>query len=177
MPGQTRKLRLYEALELRGEYDARIRTLAECLPEKRENRGRFFARDDDVVTRPAPGFDIAKVREDVAALETRRRKLNAAIQETNFRNTIEMQGGLLSLAEALDLRKALNTKIGDLHTQVTSAAWHRVIYKEGRDIIQEGHLDYGRCVEDLDRARLDFRHLKRELRTASFRLEVDFKDE
>lgn len=177
MSADNRELKLFEALELRAEYDARIKTLSECLPEKHENRGRFLVREDDVVNRPAPGFDIAKVRESIASLEQKRRKLNAAIQETNFRNTVEVQGRPLSLTEALDLRKALNTKIGELHAQVTSAAWQRVIYKEGRDIVQESHLDYSRCVADLDRARLDFRALNRGLRTASFELEVDFRDE
>jgi hypothetical protein len=86
-------------------------------------------------------------------------------------------GRSLTLAEALDLRKALNTRIGDLHTQVTSSAWQRVIYKEGRDIVQETHLDYARCVDELGRARLEFRHLNRALRAASHRLEVDFRDE
>ena len=34
-------IRLYEALELRGEYDARIKTLRDCLPEARQNRNLF----------------------------------------------------------------------------------------------------------------------------------------
>ncbi len=177
MSPENRKLRLFEALELRAEYDARIKTLTECLPEKRENRGRFLIREDDVVTRPAPGFDPSKVRQEIASLEQKRRKLNAAIQETNFRNTLELEGRPQSLAEALDVRKGLNTRIGELHALVTSAAWERVIYKEGRDIIQQSHLDYAGCAADLDRARLDFRELNRKLRTASFTLEVDYRDE
>ncbi len=177
MATEKRKLKLFEALELRAEYDARIKTLSECLPEKRETRGRFLVREDDVVTRPAPGFDPTKAREEIASLEQKRRKLNAAIQEANFRNTVELEGRAISLAEALDFRKGLNTRIGELHAQVTSAAWQRVIYKEGRDIVQESHLDYGRCSVDLDRARLEFRDLNRKLRTASFALEVDFRDE
>ncbi len=177
MPMDNKKLRIFEALELRAEYDARIKTLSECLPEKRENRGRFLYGTDDIVTRPAPGFEMAKVRDESAALDQKRRKLNAAIQEANFRNTVEIQGHALSLAEALDARKALNTKIGDLHAQVTSAAWERVIYKEGRDIVQESHLDYLRSAADLDRARLEFRELNRALRAASFAVEVNFRDE
>ena len=43
------KLYLYEALELRGEYDARIKTLKDCLPETRRNRGGFsFSREDEL---------------------------------------------------------------------------------------------------------------------------------
>lgn len=177
MSTDRRKLKLFEALELRAEYDARVKTLSECLPEKRENRGRFLSREEDYVNRPAPGFDVAKVRENIAVLEQKKRKLNAAIQETNFRNTIEIRGGNVSLAEALDLRKALNTKIGELHAQVTSSAWEKVIYKEGRDIVQASHIDYARSLADLDQARLDFRELNRKLRAASFTLEVEFRDE
>lgn len=177
MSDEKRKLKLFEALELRSEYDARIKTLSECLPEKKENRGRFLMREEDAVSRPAPGFDMARVRADLGALEQKRRKLNAAIQETNFRNTVEGKDGPLSLTEALDLRKALNTRIGELHAQTTAAAWQRVIYKEGRDIVQESHLEYARCVADLDRARLEFRALNRRLRTASFLQEVNFLDE
>ena len=45
---KKRQLYLYEALELRAEYDARIKTLKDCLPETRQNRGRsFFSRDDE----------------------------------------------------------------------------------------------------------------------------------
>ena len=177
MPVKSGKLKLFEALELRAEYDARVKTLSECLPEKRETRGRYLIREEDIVTRPAPGFDPDKSRKEIAALEQKRRTLNAAVQAANFHNTIELEGGAVTLAEALDLRKSLNTRIGEMHTQVTSAAWQRVIYKEGRDIVQESHLDYARCLEDLDRARREFRDLNRKLRTASFLLEVDFRDE
>ena len=177
MSPENRKLKLFEALELRAEYDARMKTLTECLPEKRENRGRFLIREDDVVTRPAPGFDPGKARQEIATLEQKKRKLNAAIQETNFRNAVELEGRSLSLAEALDVRKGLSTRIGELHALVTSAAWERVIYKEGRDIVQQSHLDYASCSRDLDRARLDFRELNWKLRTASFALEVEFTDD
>ncbi|HUZ17186.1 MAG TPA: hypothetical protein VMV68_02290 [Spirochaetia bacterium] len=177
MVEKKENLRLFEALELRSEYDARIKTFAECLPERHENRGRLLYRDDDVVNRPAQGFDIAATREEIASLEVKRRKLNTAIQETNFRNKIDFGGQGLSLAEALELRKATNTKIGELHSLVTAAAWERVIYKEGRDIVQESHLEYAQCVADLDRARLEFRLLNRALRTASFAVEVAYRDE
>ena len=177
MAEETGKLRLFEALELRSEYDARLKTFSECLPEKYENRGRLLFRDDEVVRRPAPGFEVAAVREQIDSLEQKRRTLNAAIQETNFRNSIQHDAKSISLAAALDLRKALNTRIGELHSIVVSAAWERVIYKEGRDIVQESHLDFAASTAALDRARRDFRELNRRLRTASFELEVDFRDE
>ena len=35
MPDEKNKLYLYEALELRAEMDARIKTFKDCLPEKK----------------------------------------------------------------------------------------------------------------------------------------------
>ncbi|MCE2433353.1 MAG: hypothetical protein J4F29_10595 [Candidatus Latescibacteria bacterium] len=53
MPDESNKLYLYEALELRAEYEARIKTLKDCLSETRQNRNRsFFNRDDR--REPAP---------------------------------------------------------------------------------------------------------------------------
>ncbi|BBO88577.1 hypothetical protein [Desulfosarcina ovata] len=43
----NKKLYLYEALELRGEYDGRIKTLKDCLPESKQNRDRFGFRRDE----------------------------------------------------------------------------------------------------------------------------------
>ena len=57
---KKRKLQLYEALELRAEYDARIKTLKDCLPETRQNRGRvLFSHDDEVMRRPSSDFDVS----------------------------------------------------------------------------------------------------------------------
>ena len=39
MPTEQNKLYLYEALELRAEYDARIKTLRDCLPESAPEPG------------------------------------------------------------------------------------------------------------------------------------------
>ena len=41
----TRNLQMYEALELRAEYDARIKTLKDCLPEAgQSSRARLRLR-------------------------------------------------------------------------------------------------------------------------------------
>ena len=82
---KKRKLYLYEALELRAEFDARIKTLKNCLPETRQNRDKFiFSRDDEGMRRPSADFDVAEARRKLRKLETKRRKLNSAIQKTNF---------------------------------------------------------------------------------------------
>ena len=174
----NRKLYLYEALELRAEYDTRIKTLKDCLPETRQNRDRFsFSREDDSRRRPGPDFDVADVRRELRKLEVKRRKLNSAIQQANFNSRIEFGAESINLNEALETRKGLNEQIGELHTQVVKSAYERIIYKEGRDIVEENELSYSECMSNLEEARLAFRKLNRILRKASFETQVEFDDE
>jgi len=166
---EKRKLFIYEALELRAEYDARIKTLKDTLPETRQNRDRlFYTRDDDGRRRPSPDFDMAEVRRQLRKLEVKRRKLNSAIQQANFNSRVDYREESINLNEALETRKSLNEQIGELHNQVVNSAYEKVIYKEGRDIVEENELSYTSSVDDLDRARLAFRELNRKLRKASF---------
>lgn len=98
MPDDTkRRLYLYEALELRAGYDARIKTLKDCLPESRQNRSRLtFSRDDEGMRRPSPAFDVSEARRQLRKLEFKRRKLNSAIQKTNFDCRIELGGDAMN---------------------------------------------------------------------------------
>jgi len=178
MPYIGNRLFLYEALELRGEIDARIKTLRDCLPETRSNRNRmdvFRQREGKPV--PAEGFDPKEVAEQVKALELKRRKINTAIQRANFLERIYVAGENVSLAEALEIRKSLNERLGELHSLVVESAYARVIYKEDRDIVESPEVSFPECMEELDHARLRFRQLNRGLRQASFRATVDFYDE
>jgi len=174
---EKRKLFIYEALELRAEYDARIKTLKDTLPETRQNRDRlFYTRDDDGRRRPSPDFDMAEVRRQLRKLEVKRRKLNSAIQQANFNSRVDYREESINLNEALETRKSLNEQIGELHTQVVNSAYEKVIYKEGRDIVEENELSYTNSVNDLDYARLAFRELNRKLRKASFETLIEFED-
>lgn len=172
-----RTLYLYEALELRSEYDARIKTLKDCLPESRQNRDRLSFHRDEEIRRPTPDFNAASVREDLRKLETKRRKVNSAIQKANFNCLIDFDGDSINLSEALEMRKALNEQIGELHNQVVRASYQTVIYKEGRDIVEENEIPYADAVKNLEQARLNFRDLNRKLRLASFETKVNFQDE
>ena len=71
----------------------------------------------------------------------------------------------------------MNEQIGELHTLVVKSAHQRVIYKEGRDIVEENEFSYSECMESLEKTRLEFRDLNRKLRLATFETVVDFKDE
>jgi hypothetical protein len=178
MADATRRLLLYEALELRAEYDARVKTLKECVPEAKSNRSRFsMLRDHDGQYRPSPDCNVAEVREQLRTLEFKRRKLNSAIQQANFQHEIELHGETLTLNEALEVRKGLNDQLGELHTQVLNAAYQRVIYKEDRDIVEPNELSYTKSVRALDSARVAFRELNRKIRAAAFAVHVAFLDE
>ena len=175
-PSNTR--RLYEALELRAEYDARLKTLKDCLPEsRREHRPFRFDREEQSRSRPSPDFDLAEVRQQLKSLEFKRRKLNTAIQEANFQHQVGSGGESIRLSEALELRKGLDTQLGELHTQLVEAAYQRVIYKEDRDIVEDNERSYPECGTALEEARLSFRALNRAIRAAAYVVEVNFADE
>ena len=178
MPTEQNKLYLYEALELRAEYDARIKTFRDCLPETRRNRDRLGVyRNDEEQLRAADDFDMAVVRESLRALEHKRRKLNNAIQRANYAHNVTADGESLDLSEALEVRKGLSDRIGELHTQSVQSAYVRVIYKEDRDIVEPNDATFADSMAQLESARRAFRDLNRALRAASFTVVVDFTDE
>ena len=179
MPNSNKRLFLYEALELRAEYDARIKTLKDCLPETKENRNRWdvLRNDKECVYRASGEFSPDEVRDELARLVLKRRKLNRAIQQANFQHNIPFRGEPLTLHETLDLRKGLNEQIGELHTQVVDAACERVIYKEGRDIVEPSSFWYQKSMQKLEETRLMSRELNRKVRAASFEVVVEYLDE
>jgi len=177
MKDKKKTLYLYEALELRSEYDARIKTLKDCLPESKQNRDRFSFTRDDGMRRPSPDFDVASARKDLRKIEIKRRKLNSSIQRANFNHFITFNGDSINLSEALETRKALNEQVGEFHNQVVTSSYRKVIYKEGRDIVEENEISYADAVKNLEQARLAFRELNRKLRLASFETLADFQDE
>ena len=178
MPTDGNRLYLYEALELRAEYDARIKTLRDCLPETRKNRDRLgMYGNDQHQLRPAADFEVSTTRESIRALEHKRRKLNNAIQRANYAHSVSADGEDLDLSEALEVRKGLSDRIGELHTQCVQSAYVKVVYKEDRDIVESNDATYAESAEQLDAARQAFRRLNRALRAAGFTVVVDFTDE
>jgi len=177
MKDKKKTLYLYEALELRSEFDARIKTLKDCLPESKQNKDRFSFTRDDGIRRPSPDFDVASARKDLRKIEIKRRKLNSSIQRANFNHFISFNRDSINLGEALEMRKALNEQIGEFHNQVVTSSYQKLIYKEGRDIIEENEISYTDAVKNLEQARLAFRELNRKLRLASFETLTDFQDE
>lgn len=178
MTERRQTIRLFEALELRSEYDARIKTLRDSMPETRRKRRDSYLSDDRAGSfQPADGFDPSNARELLSKVEFKRRKLNAAIQQANFAHQLHVGDDEFSLTEALDARKQLNNRLGEMHTEAVESAWARVIHKEERDIVEPGPVPYAEATQRLDEARVEFRQLNRAIRSASFEVEVEFSDE
>ncbi|MBI2505474.1 MAG: hypothetical protein HYW07_19860 [Candidatus Latescibacteria bacterium] len=85
-------LRLYEALELRAEYDARLKTFKDCLPEARREHRRLnfiYKEDRDIVEDNERSYT-----ECATALEEVRlsfRALNRAIRAAAFEVSVDFQ--------------------------------------------------------------------------------------
>jgi hypothetical protein len=168
------KLPLYEAVELRAEMEARIKTLESLRPEG-EGRGLF--RERDAETQPAPGFDLASIETGIEFLKARRRRLNALIQEANHRTIVDADGRALTLAEALELRKETNADIGRLATELRDAAWLRIIHKEERDVVRNPPRSFSLIMELLEGRRRLFRRLVKAIHEANHRTILNFRDE
>ena len=176
MVAEKRFLQLFEALELRSDYLARMATIRDCLAKESERGGRLW-RSEETTRRPSPDYDPAAEREELRKLEFKQRKLNSAIQKANYETAIEVEGEAVNLLEALELRKGLNAKIAELKKQLVETAYETVIYKEGRDIVEKSSLSYVDIRDQLDKSRKAFRDLNRKLRRASFETAVEFHDE
>ena len=122
-------------------------------------------------------FDVNRARKQVQALENKKRRLNSAIQQANFNYQVQFQGDSINLNEALELRKGLNEALGELHTLAVNSSVQRVIYKEGRDILEPNELSYTETTREIEETRQLFRELNRKIRQASFTVTVEFRDE
>jgi chromosome segregation ATPase len=177
MPDEKSNLYLFEAIELRAEYDARLKTLVGLLPESQQAGRRAFAVADTDSARPVEALNVEELRDQIEALRAKRRKLNAALQRANHESTIEVGADKPSLAEALELRKEANQEIAELAAQLKEAAYVKVIYKEERDIVEEPKQDLRTVRTKLEAKRLLFRELNRALQRANHEVTVGFKDE
>ena len=107
MPDQKGNLYLFEAIVLRNEYDRHIKLIENLIGESETKRGRLFHNSDDEGKEPSAEFNQNELEEKLMILQTKRIKLNQAIQMANFSTQIDYNGEKISLAEALEVRKGL----------------------------------------------------------------------
>lgn len=178
MPDDKKNLYLYEALELRGEFNVRIKNLKSLMSEQQNKSGGWSLRSENRERlEPVADFDSVECRKDIKKLEFKARKLNTAIQTANFTNTIEVSGESMSIAESLDFRKAVNRELAELQDMLKASAYRRIIYKEERNIEETPTLSFADLSAEIEKKRLLFRELNRALRRVSFLMIVNFKDE
>ncbi len=177
MPDEKRNLYVFEAIELRNEYDRYIKLLEHVLEEDQTKRDRLFPRNEEEVKEAAADFDPKTIEKKLKKLQTKRVKLNQAIQVSNFESQIEYQGEKVSLAEALELRKNLLKDLVVLKQRVAESAYKRVIHKEERDIVHEPRHSFVQSYEEYQSKLRTLRQLITQIHRANHANTVKFKDE
>lgn len=177
MPDEQGNVYVFEAVELRNEYDRHIKLLEKVLEGEEAQRERMFGRTEHEEKTPAAGFDPHEIEARLKKLQTKRVKLNQAIQVSNFEAQIEYEGEQVSLAEALELRKNLLADLTALKQRVQDSAYKRVIHKEERDIVHEPRHGFAQSYEEYLTKLRTLRLLITQIHRANHRNTVKFKDE
>lgn len=175
MTDKKGNLHLYEAIELRSDYDRHI-GLLESLMGGSSKKNRLF-NDDDEDKEPAADFNQKVVEEELKKLQTKRVKLNQEIQKANFDTRVEYKGEKISVAEALEIRKNLLEDIKTVGERVEKSSFRRVIHKEGRDIVQETLHRFSDTYREYQLNIHQLRQLVNQIHAVNHIATVNFKDE
>lgn len=175
MTDKKLNLLIYEALELRNEFDRRIRALEGLTGEKKKERS-FLSRDEDEL-QYAKDFNVESVQEKLKKLQTKRVKLNQELQAANMKAKITYNGSALTLSESLEVKKNLMKDIDILGEKLSDAAFMKVIHKEGRDIVKKPKQKFQEAYRRYDDALVKLRMLNREIHKINHKETVNFKDE
>ena len=175
MPDKKNNLFIYEAIELRQEYDKHIKVLENLIEEKRGKRD-FLSREEDEL-RPAKDFDVKLIQEKLQKLQTKRVKLNQELQLTNLKTTLNYDGNEITLSEALEIRKNLIKDITILSDKLNESAYVKIIHKEGRDIIKEPKQKFNDVYQNYENFLKKIRKLNQEIHRINHTEAVNFKDE
>ncbi len=175
MTDKKRNLYLYEAIELRNEYDRHVELLQSLLGEPSKKRGLFSENDDE--KEAAADFNQKEIEDRLKILQTKRVKLNQEIQKANFETEIEFGGNKIKISEALEIRKNWLADIKAAIARVEKSSYRRVIHKEGRDIVQEPRHKFTETYRDYQDNLLQLRRLVNQIHAANHLATVSFKDE
>jgi hypothetical protein len=177
MPDEKKNLYLFEAIELRKEYDRSIKLMEELLVEGDNGNERIFRSREEDEKEPAPGFDAKKIEVDLKKLKVKRLKLNQAIQEANFKYQIDLNGDSISIAEALEVRKNLLNDIKSISQRVIGSAYKRIIYKEKRDIVKNPRQPFQKVYDSYADTINKIRNIITSIHIANHNNIVTFKEE
>jgi len=177
MPDQNGDLYLFEAIELRHEYDRHIKLIENLLGESGSRRERLFRSSEEEEREPAADFDPDELEQRLKKVQTKRIKLNQVIQKANFDIRVDCDGEKISIAEGLEIRKKLLADQEALSQRVLSSAYKRIIHKEERDIVREPTQPFRKSYEEFQDNLKKLRHLVTQIHIANHANTVKFKDE
>lgn len=177
MPDESGKLYLFEAIELRNDFDRRIKLLEHLVEKDQTKNERLFRHSDEEEKQPVADFDVKELEKALEGIQLKRVKLNQAIQKANFAYQVQQNGQELSLAEALELRKKLLSDIEMLSYRIRNAAYKRVIHKEERDIVYEPKFGFIESYENFYDSLINLRQLVNQIHIVNHRAVVDFREE
>ena len=177
MPDKKGNLYLFEAIELRKEYDRHIKLLENLLGNDQSHKEDFFHTSKEEEKEPATDFDQKELEEKLKKLQTKRVKLNQAIQMANFKVQIDYSGEKISIAEALEIRKNLLSDDEVISQRVLNSAYKRIIHKEERDIVHKPKHSFKKTYEDFQNNLKKIRHMVTQIHVVNHKSIVNFKDE
>lgn len=175
MPDKKNNLFIYEAIELRQEYDKYIKVLENLIEEKRGKRD-FLSREEYEL-QPAKDFDVKLIQEKLQKLQTKRVKLNQELQLTNLKTKLNYDGKEITLSEALEIRKNLIKDINILSDKLSESAYVKIIHKEERDIIIEPKQKFNDVYQNYENLLKKSRELNQEIHRINHTEAVNFKEE
>lgn len=176
MPDKKGNLYLYEAIELRNEYDRHVELLEGLLGESSKKRD-LFNNEDDEGKEASADFNHKKIEKNLKKLQTKRVKLNQQIQRSNFDTQIEYGGKRIGIAEALEIRKNLLADMKAAAGRVEKSSYRRVIHKEERDIVREQRYKFTETYKEYKDTLQQLRHLVNQVHAANHTATISFKDE
>ena len=177
MPDDKGNLCLFEAIELRNEYDRNIKLLKKLTQDGQDRGEGFFKSRDEEEREPATDFDQKKQEDILKKLKIKRVKLNQAIQTANFKYQIDQEGEEISIAEALEIRKNLLIDIETISQRVIDSAYKRIIHKEERDIVHEPKHLFKQVYDEYQENIRKIRTLITQIHIANLGNRVNFKEE
>jgi hypothetical protein len=177
MPDQKGNLYLFEAIELRNEYDRHIKLLESLVEGEASKRDSYFRDNREEKKEPVAEFDVKVLAEKLKKIQTKRVKLNQAIQVANFECQVDFGGEKITLAESLEIRKNLLADLQALSQRVLNSAYKQIIHKEERDIVHEPKQSFKKSYEEYQNSLSKFRHLINQIHVANHENVVKFKDE
>ncbi|MEW6087639.1 MAG: hypothetical protein AB1498_04985 [bacterium] len=176
MSDNKNNLYIYEAIELRNEFDKHSKILENLIDEKRERKGFFSSREEDEL-QPSKDFNIESIQEKLKKLQTKRVKLNRELQLANLKSKFNYDGTEVSLSEALEIKKNLLKDIDVFTNRLTESAYVKVIHKEGRDIIKEPKQKFNDAYQSYENLLKKLRFLNQEIHKINHTEVINFKDE